>query len=158
MAWIYAIGMAGTSFVKIGFTNSAPVKRLQNLQSASPHALKLLKVYDCTDAPLIEQRIHQLLKPYQYRQEWFDVTLEQIDDAFRQAITPPPPPPPLLPVVAPHFFTRHDILAIIPISATTLWRWVRQGKFPQPRGTGGKLLWLRTDVEIWATEGKYPRR
>lgn len=39
---------------------------------------------------------------------------------------------------------------IIPIGATTLWRWVREGRFPKPvRITNRVTAWRAEDVRAW---------
>jgi prophage regulatory protein len=46
--------------------------------------------------------------------------------------------------------TRREILEIVPVNSTTLWRWVRKGSFPKPiNQDGGKLLWSKESVEAW---------
>ena len=46
-----------------------------------------------------------------------------------------------------------DVLALLRISRSTLWRRVRDGEFPQPVRLGGAksraVGWRRTDVERW---------
>ncbi|BDU22044.1 AlpA family phage regulatory protein [Dyella sp. GSA-30] len=39
---------------------------------------------------------------------------------------------------------------ILPIGATTLWRWVKQGKFPQPIKLSERVtVWRCEDVKAW---------
>lgn len=40
--------------------------------------------------------------------------------------------------------------SIVPISATTLWRWVRLGKFPRPIKLSSKVTaWRAADIRTW---------
>jgi prophage regulatory protein len=46
--------------------------------------------------------------------------------------------------------TRRELLGILPINQSTLWRWIRAQKFPRPiNPEQGKLLWRKADVEAW---------
>lgn len=39
---------------------------------------------------------------------------------------------------------------LLPVSRTTIWRWVRSKKFPQPiRLSAGVTVWKADDVESW---------
>lgn len=39
---------------------------------------------------------------------------------------------------------------ILPVSAPTIWRWVREGKFPRPLSLGPKITaWRSEDIEQW---------
>ena len=43
-----------------------------------------------------------------------------------------------------------NVLAIVKISRTTLWRWVRSGDFPAPLRLGKRAVgWSRQSVEAW---------
>jgi predicted DNA-binding transcriptional regulator AlpA len=45
--------------------------------------------------------------------------------------------------------TVREVLKIVPINRSTLFRWVNTGRFPKRHKAGG---WLRSDVERWLTE------
>ena len=45
--------------------------------------------------------------------------------------------------------TVREVLKIVPINRSTLFRWVNTGRFPKRHKAGG---WLRSDVEKWLTE------
>jgi Predicted transcriptional regulator len=45
--------------------------------------------------------------------------------------------------------TTREILKVVPINRSTLFRWVKSGRFPKRHRAGG---WLRSDVEKWLTE------
>ena len=43
-----------------------------------------------------------------------------------------------------------QVLTYIPVSATTLWRWCREGRFPQPiKLTERVTAWRTEDVQTW---------
>lgn len=43
-----------------------------------------------------------------------------------------------------------EVLELIPWSPTTLWRKIRDGKFPRPVNTSGpRRLWRARDVKVW---------
>jgi prophage regulatory protein len=39
---------------------------------------------------------------------------------------------------------------LVPVSPTTLWRWVKAGKFPKPRKLGENVVaWRAADIAAW---------
>lgn len=40
-----------------------------------------------------------------------------------------------------------QVLEILPVSKTTLWRYVKAGKFPEPRKLGRSAFWVKEEVE-----------
>lgn len=42
-----------------------------------------------------------------------------------------------------------QILELVPVSRTTLWRWVESGEFPRPLKVGGTNLWQNVEVRSW---------
>jgi predicted DNA-binding transcriptional regulator AlpA len=47
------------------------------------------------------------------------------------------------------FLSKQQVLKKIPVTAPTLWAWVRQGKFPRPRAIFNKTVWVAAEVEAW---------
>lgn len=48
------------------------------------------------------------------------------------------------------FLRESDVLELIPISRTTLSRWVRQNKFPRfVKLSSGVKVWKAADVQLW---------
>jgi prophage regulatory protein len=48
------------------------------------------------------------------------------------------------------FLSKAQVLKKIPVTAATLWAWVRQGKFPRPRTISPfKTVWIAAEVEAW---------
>ena len=45
--------------------------------------------------------------------------------------------------------TTTDVLRVVGVNRSTIFRWVKRGIFPQRHVTGG---WLRSDVEKWLSE------
>jgi predicted DNA-binding transcriptional regulator AlpA len=45
--------------------------------------------------------------------------------------------------------TVREVLKVVPINRSTLFRWVNNGRFPKRHKAGG---WLRSDIEKWLTE------
>lgn len=45
--------------------------------------------------------------------------------------------------------TTREVLKVVPVNRSTLFRWVKSGRFPKRHKAGG---WLRVDVEKWLTE------
>ncbi|MDR3446025.1 AlpA family phage regulatory protein [Dyella sp.] len=53
---------------------------------------------------------------------------------------------------APALLRLTDVLACVPVSKTTLYRWSRSGLFPRPRSltpTGNTVAWLASEVYAW---------
>lgn len=47
------------------------------------------------------------------------------------------------------FLSKAQVLKKIPVTAPTLWVWVRQGKFPRPRAIFNKTVWVAAEVDAW---------
>jgi predicted DNA-binding transcriptional regulator AlpA len=46
-----------------------------------------------------------------------------------------------------------DLQEIIPVSRSTLWRWVRSGSFPPPISLGPNIrAWREADIRAWLDE------
>lgn len=76
---IYFIEAVGTGFVKIGFTKQMAGLRLRELQTASPHELKLLTWLEDFDRR--ESTVHARFAHLRHRGEWF-----KLDEALRAFI------------------------------------------------------------------------
>jgi prophage regulatory protein len=56
------------------------------------------------------------------------------------------------------FLSKAQVLAKIPVTAPTLWAWVRAGKFPKPRSiSNNKVVWIEAEVEAWMRAQPVPR-
>ncbi|MBS0422609.1 MAG: AlpA family phage regulatory protein [Proteobacteria bacterium] len=44
--------------------------------------------------------------------------------------------------------TVREVLKVVPVNRSTLFRWVNSGRFPKRHKAGG---WLRSDIEKWLT-------
>ena len=48
------------------------------------------------------------------------------------------------------FLSKQQVLRKIPITAPTLWAWVRAGKFPRPRAISpNKTVWIAAEIDEW---------
>ena len=48
------------------------------------------------------------------------------------------------------FLSKAQVLKKIPVTAATLWAWVRAGKFPRPRAiSDNKTVWVEAEVDAW---------
>ena len=48
------------------------------------------------------------------------------------------------------FLSKAQVLRKIPITAPTLWAWVRAGKFPRPRAISpNRTAWIEAEVDQW---------
>jgi predicted DNA-binding transcriptional regulator AlpA len=44
---------------------------------------------------------------------------------------------------------KGEVTAIANVTFTTIWSWMRDGKFPRGRIVCGKTQWLSTDIDAW---------
>ena len=50
----------------------------------------------------------------------------------------------------PAIYREKDVLALLGVSKATLWRWRKDGGFPNPRRLGPNTVgWRREDVHEW---------
>jgi len=48
---------------------------------------------------------------------------------------------------------RQQVEKLIQVSRPTLYRWIKQGKFPKPIRLGANMVrWKASDIEAWLTE------
>ena len=48
------------------------------------------------------------------------------------------------------FLSKAQVLQKIPVTAPTLWSWVRAGKFPRPQAISpNKTVWVAAEVDEW---------
>jgi predicted DNA-binding transcriptional regulator AlpA len=56
------------------------------------------------------------------------------------------------------FLSKRQVLEKIPITAPTLWQWVRSSKFPKPRAISpNKVVWIQAEVDAWMQSRPIPR-
>jgi excisionase family DNA binding protein len=48
------------------------------------------------------------------------------------------------------WITAEEVAALLHVHRSTIWRWLEQGLIPQPRRLGGRTLWSRADIELFA--------
>jgi len=74
--YVYFMLAVGTEKIKIGVAGDVEL-RLSNLQVGSPYKLLLLVSFPGNE--LLEKILHNLLKPYKVRGEWFKMDDEVLD-------------------------------------------------------------------------------
>jgi excisionase family DNA binding protein len=42
------------------------------------------------------------------------------------------------------------VAALLGVHRSTVWRWLEQGLIPEPRRLGGRTLWPRADIALFA--------
>jgi predicted DNA-binding transcriptional regulator AlpA len=47
-----------------------------------------------------------------------------------------------------------EVLRVVGVNRSTLFRWTRSGRFPHKHASGG---WLRSDIELWLAQRLVPR-
>ena len=45
--------------------------------------------------------------------------------------------------------SKPEVLDRVGVTFPTLWKWMREGKFPRSRELGGKAAWIEAEVEAW---------
>lgn len=76
--YVYFIQAGRTNIFKIGKSNN-PQARLESLQTANPHKLKLLHIFKADNATAAEEAIHRLLHKKRRAGEWFQLTPAERD-------------------------------------------------------------------------------
>lgn len=56
------------------------------------------------------------------------------------------------------FLDTEQVLNLVPVSRTTLWRWIDQGHFPRPVKNGGTNLWCNDELRLWKKKLMRKRR
>jgi predicted DNA-binding transcriptional regulator AlpA len=44
---------------------------------------------------------------------------------------------------------KREVLARVGVTYPTLWKWMRNGKFPRSRAVGFRAMWFEHEVEAW---------
>ena len=48
--------------------------------------------------------------------------------------------------------TRHQLEKLFKVSPATIYRWIKEGKFPKPVRLGANMVrWKASDIEAWMT-------
>lgn len=42
-----------------------------------------------------------------------------------------------------------QVMQMVPVARSTVWQWVKDGKFPQPTKAGSCTFWRMSDVQAW---------
>jgi prophage regulatory protein len=45
--------------------------------------------------------------------------------------------------------SKPEVLDRVGVTFPTIWKWMREGKFPRSRELGGKVAWIESEVEAW---------
>lgn len=45
--------------------------------------------------------------------------------------------------------SKPEVLDRVGVTFPTIWKWMREGKFPRSRELGGKSCWIKSEVEAW---------
>jgi prophage regulatory protein len=53
---------------------------------------------------------------------------------------------------APKLLDRKTVLDRVPLSYATIWKMMRDGKFPRSRDIGGKCAWLEHEIDKWIAD------
>ena len=49
--------------------------------------------------------------------------------------------------------TRHQLEKLLKVSPATIYRWIKEGKFPKPVRLGANMVrWKASDIEVWIVE------
>lgn len=48
------------------------------------------------------------------------------------------------------YLRLHQVIELVPVSKSTIWRWIRVGKFPRPAKLVAKIrLWSLKEILAW---------
>jgi len=82
IAQVYLIRLGETDYFKVGMTTNM-IGRLAALQNATPFELHVIAMADHTNAFAVEHDIHDSLKAFHVRNEWFQCEQNEIVRIFR---------------------------------------------------------------------------
>ena len=52
-----------------------------------------------------------------------------------------------------YYYLRQDLESLFQISRATIYRWVKEGSFPQPIHLGANMVrWKVSDIEAWVID------
>jgi Meiotically up-regulated gene 113 len=89
--YVYVIQMQEHPWLKIGSTQrdhaNAVQERLVSMQTGCPLLLHVRQEYYCKFPRTVEGFVHQILGEYRRQGEWFETTLDAIDDTVQSVIT-----------------------------------------------------------------------
>lgn len=49
----------------------------------------------------------------------------------------------------PRLLTKKQVCARVCLTYPTIWKWMREGRFPRSRNVGGKAYWLEGEISAW---------
>ena len=82
IAQVYLIRLGETDYFKVGMTTNI-ASRLGTLQNATPFELHIVAIADHVNAFAVEHDIHDSLKEFHVRNEWFQCEQPEITRIFR---------------------------------------------------------------------------
>lgn len=47
------------------------------------------------------------------------------------------------------FVFKPDVLERTGVTYVSIWKWMRDGRFPLSREVGGKVAWLESEIDTW---------
>lgn len=77
------------------------------------------------------------------------ISIEQVRDRLWRAPPQPPPSPRVDTTVGPRLLRLKAVKAKVGFSASTIYRWVAAGSFPQPMRIGFGSAWRESDIDAW---------
>lgn len=59
-------------------------------------------------------------------------------------------------IEADRYLRLHQVIQLVPVSKSTIWRWIRAGTFPGPAKCVARIrLWSFIEVRNWMTDGQW---
>lgn len=78
-SYLYLLHIEELNLVKIGVSKN-PHRRIKDIRSSLPFDTTILKIYKCEDAYKLEEKIHNMLKSFYVKHEWFILNRQNIDN------------------------------------------------------------------------------
>ncbi len=85
--YVYLLRMDDTDYYKVGVSSGAITERITMLQIGNPIELHLIAMSEQEQPYQVERDMHNALKEYRVRNEWFKVDREIIQRVFRDYTT-----------------------------------------------------------------------
>lgn len=80
MGYVYLIYEPSTGNYKIGVTTGSIERRMKKLQTGNSSELHVAKYFQCEHPFKLEAMLHAFFKPKLVINEWYDLSLQEVDD------------------------------------------------------------------------------
>tara|TARA_R110000824_G_scaffold41914_3_gene124130 strand:+ start:242 stop:721 length:480 start_codon:yes stop_codon:yes gene_type:complete len=81
--YVYILDIEGFNYYKVGLSRNVP-SRKKAIQTLVPFDISIVRAIYVDNCKAIEQEIHERLKDYRFKGEWFECDLDLINNIFNE--------------------------------------------------------------------------